>query len=63
MLQQITKSVIEESTTEQLYEMFDRLVEATSLRSFQGIGTDEALDETIARVAAEMNARGIGGAE
>ena len=61
MLQQITKSVIEESTTEQLYEMFDGLVEATSLRSFQGIGTDEVLDETIAKVAAEMNARGIGG--
>ena len=63
MLQQITKSIIEESTTEQLYEMFDGLVGATSLRSLQGMGTDEVLDEMIAEVAAEINARGVGGAK
>lgn len=60
MLQGITKRVIEESTTEQLTEMYYGLVKAMSLRSAQGIGTDEALGEMVAEVVAEVNARAGG---
>jgi hypothetical protein len=57
MLQRITKNVIKESTTGQLTEMYYELMKAISLRSAQGIGTDEALSEMVAQVVAEMNER------
>jgi hypothetical protein len=57
MLQRITQNVIKESTSEQLIEMYYGLVKALSLRSAQGIGTDEALSEMVAEVVAEMNNR------
>jgi hypothetical protein len=57
MLQRITKNTIKESTTGQLTEMYYGLVKAISLRSAQGIGTDEALSEMVAEVVAEMNYR------
>lgn len=57
MLQRITKNTIKESTTEQLTEMYYGLVQAISMRSAQGMGTDEELSETVAEVVAEMNAR------
>ena len=55
MLQKITKKVIEESTPEQLTEMYYGLVKALSLRSAQGMGTDEELSEMVAEVVAKMN--------
>ena len=60
MLQEIMKNTIKESTPEQLTEMYHELVKAISMRSTQGIGTDEALSEMVAEVVAEMNARGGG---
>ena len=54
MLDEITRSVIRESTTRQLHTAFDRLVEATSFRSTQGLGTDQSLTE----IVAEMNTHG-----
>ena len=57
MLQRITKNAIKESTTEQLTEMYYGLVQAISMRSAQGMDTDEELSETVAEVVAEMNAR------
>ena len=63
MLQQIAKNVIEESTPEQLTEMYYGLVKALSLRSAQGIGTDEALSEMVAEVVAKMNTHTGGGRE
>jgi len=61
MLQRIMKNVIEESTTEQLTEMYYEFVKANSLRAAQGIGTDETLSEMVAEVVAEMNNRMSGG--
>ena len=61
MLQRITKNTIKESTPGQLTEMYYGLVKAISMRSAQGMGTDEALSETVAEVVAEMNARAGGG--
>ncbi len=61
MLQEITKNTIKESTPGQLTEMYYGLVKAISMRSAQGMGTDEALSETVAEVVAEMNARAGGG--
>ena len=61
MLQRIMKNVIEESTTEQLTEMYYEFVKANSLRVAQGIGTDETLSEMVAEVVAEMNNRMSGG--
>ena len=61
MLQRITKHVIEESTPAQLTEMYYGLVKAISLRSGQGMGTDEALSETVAGVVAKMNTHTGGG--
>jgi hypothetical protein len=55
MIQNITKKVIEESTPEQLTEMYYGLVKALSLRSAQGMGTDEVLSEMVAEVVAKMN--------
>jgi hypothetical protein len=56
MLQRITKDVIEESTPAQLTETYYGLVRALSLRSAQGMGTDEALSEMVAEVVTKMNA-------
>ena len=61
MLQRIMKNVIEESTTEQLTEMYYEFVKANSLRAAQGIGTDKILSEMVAEVVAEMNDRTSGG--
>ena len=55
MLRRITANVIEESTPEQLTEMYYELVKALSLRSSQGMGTDEALSEMLAQVVVKMN--------
>ncbi len=53
----IIESIIKENTSEQLDETFDELVRAISMRSVQGIGTDEALSEMLATVTAERNNR------
>jgi hypothetical protein len=63
MLQRITKDVIEESPPAQLTEMYYELVKVLSLRSAQGIGTDEALSEMVAEVVTKMNAHTGGGRE
>jgi hypothetical protein len=60
MLDAAAKSVIKESTTGQLTEMYYRLVGANSLRSAQGVGKDQVLGEMVAEVVAEMNARKFG---
>ena len=60
MLQRIMKTVIKGSTNEQLTEMYYETVKAISLRSAQGMGTDETLNALIAEVVAEMNARRVG---
>jgi hypothetical protein len=39
----------------QLTEMYYELVKALSLRSSQGMGTDEALSEMLAQVVVKMN--------
>jgi hypothetical protein len=57
MLQRMAKNVIRESTTGQLTEMYYELVKAISLRSTQGMGPDEALNEMVAQVVAEINER------
>ncbi len=57
----VIESLIKENTTEQLDETFDELIKAISLRSVQGMGTDEALSEMLATVAAERNNRPSGG--
>ena len=57
MLQQIIKSVIREDTTEQLDSTFEGIARAVSLRSVQGLGTDESLNEMLAAIAAERNTR------
>jgi hypothetical protein len=57
MLQRMAKNVIKESTTGQLTEMYYELVKAISLRSAQGMGPDEALNEMVAQVVAEINER------
>ena len=63
MLQRITKDVIEESTPAQLTEMYYGLVKALSMRSAQGMGTDEALSEMVAEVVAKMKTYADGGRE
>ena len=63
MLQRITKDVIEESTPAQLTEMYYGPVKALSLRSVQGIDTDEALSEMVAEVVGKMNTYTGGGRE
>ena len=57
MLKQIIQSVIREDTTEQLDSAFDGIARAVSLRSAQGLGTDESLNEMLASITAERNAR------
>jgi hypothetical protein len=63
MLQRITKNTIKESTPEQLTEMYYELVRAISMRSAQGMGSDEQLSETVAEVVGEINARQGGGTQ
>jgi hypothetical protein len=60
MLDAAAKSIIKESTTGQLTEMYYRLVGVNSLRSAQGVGKDQVLAEMVTEVAAEMNARKVG---
>jgi hypothetical protein len=57
MLQKIIQTVIRENTTEQLDETFDEIARAISLRSAQGMGTDEALSEMLAAITTERNTR------
>ena len=57
MLEQIIQSVIREDTTEQLDRTFDEITRAISLRSAQGLGTDESLNEMLAAITAERNTR------
>ena len=61
MLKKIMKTVSKGSTNEQLTEMYYETVKAISLRSAQGMGTDEALNELIGEVVAEMSTRMGGG--
>jgi hypothetical protein len=60
MAQGIMKNVIKEISSGQLTEMYYELVKALSMRSTQGMGTDELLSEMVAEVASEMNARRSG---
>ncbi len=57
MLKQIIESVIREDTTEQLDGAFDEVALAISLRSAQGLGTDESLNDMLAAITAERNTR------
>jgi hypothetical protein len=57
MIQEIVKYIIEQDTSEQLDEMHNELARAISLRSAQGMGTDEALNEMLAAVRAERYTR------
>jgi hypothetical protein len=60
MLDPVAKSVIKESATGQLTEMYYRLVGANSIRSAQGVGKNQVLAEMVTEVVAEMNARKVG---
>ena len=60
MLDAAAKSVIKESTTGQLTEMYYRLVGVNSLRSVQGLGKDQFLGEMVTEIMAEINARKVG---
>ena len=60
MLDAAAKSIIKESATGQLTEMYYRLVGVNSLRSAQGVGKDQILAEMVTEVVAEMNARKVG---
>jgi molybdopterin biosynthesis enzyme MoaB len=57
ILNEITKRLISEATTEQLDKSFEGIVEAISYRSAQGMGTDRTLSGMVAMIAAEINAR------
>ena len=57
MLNQIIQSVIREDTTKQLDRSFEETAKAISLRSVQGLGTDESLNEMLAAITAERNTR------
>ena len=61
MIDAAAKSVIKESTTGQLTEMYYRIVGVNSLLSAQGVGKDQVLAEMVAEVVAEVNARKVGG--
>ncbi len=61
MLHKIIESVIRQDTTEQLDETFEGIARAISLRSTQGLGTDEALSEMLAEITAERNTRSASG--
>ena len=57
MLRQIIERVVREDTTEQLDSTFEGIARAISLRSAQGLGTDESLSEMLAEITAERNTR------
>jgi hypothetical protein len=58
MLKQVIQSIIREDTTGQLDSAFDGIARAISLRSAQGgLGADESLNEMLATITAERNAR------
>jgi hypothetical protein len=57
MIQEIVKYIIEQDTSKQLDEFHDELAKAISLRSAQGMGTDEALNEMLAAITTERNTR------
>ena len=61
MLQKIIQTVIRENTNEQLDETFDDIARAISLRSAQGMGTDEILSEMLAANTTERNTRPTNG--
>jgi hypothetical protein len=61
MLQKIIQTVISENANEQLDETFDGIVRAISLRSAQGMGTDEALSEMLAAITTERDTRPTSG--
>ena len=61
MIQEIVKYIIEQDTSEQLDELHNELARAISLRSAQGMGTDEALNEMLDAITAERNTRPTGG--
>jgi hypothetical protein len=61
MVPKIFESVISQDTSEQLDETLDGLARAISLRSAQGMGTDELLSEMLAEVTVERNTRPISG--
>ena len=61
MLQKIIQTVIRENTNEQLDETFDDIARAISLRSAQGMGTDETLSEMLAANTTKRNTRPTNG--
>jgi hypothetical protein len=61
MLQKIIQTVIRENTNEQLDETFDDIARAISLRSAQGMGTEETLSEMLAANTTERNTRPTNG--
>jgi hypothetical protein len=61
MLSKIIESVIRENSTEQLDNTFDELTRAISMRSAQGMGTDQTLSEMLAAATAERNTRKFSG--
>ena len=61
MLQKIIQTVIRENTNEQLDETFDDIARAISLRSAQGMGTEETLSEMLAANTTERNTRPTSG--
>ncbi len=57
MLHKLIQSIIKQDTTEQLDNSFDGIVRAISLRSAQGLGTDDTLSEMLAQITVERNNR------
>jgi len=57
MLKQIIESIIREDTGEQSDSAFEGITRAISLRSTQGVGTEENLNEMLAAITAERNTR------
>ena len=61
MLHKLIQSIIKQHTTEQLDNTFDGIVGAISLRSAQGLGTDDTLSEMLAQITVERNNRPASG--
>ncbi len=61
MLHKLIQSIIKQDTTEQLDNSFDGIVGAISLRSAQGLGTDDTLSEMLAQITVERNNRPASG--
>jgi hypothetical protein len=57
MLGQIIRSVIREDTTEQLDSAFEEIAGVIALRSARGLSTGESLNQILAAITAERNAR------